>query len=207
MAALKVVPIGLKTGIEDRMKLALRAMPAAVAWNRLDDGRIEFTNDKYAELFGYSADDFANVFELVKAVFVNKAQADHALETLHGLIGKTVLDNVLVPNEELLMKRKDGSVVLVSFSGIVLPQANMVLVMFVDITASKEREELLHRLASEDPLTGLANRRAFDDVVTRSIVQRSPFGVLLLDIDKFKQLNDAHGHSAGDDCSFTLHGR
>ncbi len=60
----------------------------------------------------------------------------------------------------------------------------------------------LVQLSSRDPLTGLANRRAFDLSLEREIdrVARSgePALLLALDIDHFKRVNDAHGHQAGD---------
>ena len=59
----------------------------------------------------------------------------------------------------------------------------------------------LHRAATRDPLTGLANRALFDPALDRA-AQRSqsgePCGVLLLDLDRFKEVNDRLGHAAGD---------
>lgn len=56
--------------------------------------------------------------------------------------------------------------------------------------------------ARTDALTSLPNRRSFDDEFQRRIAQwrrkRTPFSLLLLDVDRFKQLNDNHGHPAGD---------
>ena len=63
-------------------------------------------------------------------------------------------------------------------------------------------EEELRYLATTDPLTNLLNRRAFmatlADELTRSQRLRSRFTLLMLDIDHFKQINDTHGHPAGD---------
>lgn len=61
----------------------------------------------------------------------------------------------------------------------------------------------IQRLATTDPLTGLANRRAFLQSAEREILltrrHKLPFSMLLLDLDHFKRLNDGHGHAAGDD--------
>jgi diguanylate cyclase len=50
-----------------------------------------------------------------------------------------------------------------------------------------------------DPLTGLANRRAFERRLESQIAQSKPFCLILLDMDNFKAVNDRYGHVAGDD--------
>jgi diguanylate cyclase (GGDEF)-like protein len=70
------------------------------------------------------------------------------------------------------------------------------------IAALTEEVGELTRLARTDPLTGLANRRGWDEQLDRELAkaQRSgrPVSVALLDLDDFKRYNDAHGHQAGD---------
>ncbi|MGA1463913.1 MAG: diguanylate cyclase [Steroidobacteraceae bacterium] len=70
-----------------------------------------------------------------------------------------------------------------------------------DLAAAKEA---LERLATTDQLTGVANRRRFDQVmeeVTASCRRAGePLGLLLIDIDAFKAYNDHYGHQGGDDC-------
>lgn len=84
------------------------------------------------------------------------------------------------------------------------------LVMVSDVTTIKQAEtallslnERLRQLAATDGLTGLANRRAFDQAleteVNRSRRTGMPLSLLLADVDRFKAYNDIHGHLAGDD--------
>ncbi|KEA53965.1 hypothetical protein DT73_03990 [Mangrovibacter sp. MFB070] len=77
------------------------------------------------------------------------------------------------------------------------------------IHREQENNDLIQRLeiqANCDPLTGLANRRAFqvmlDKAVQRASFQQgdSAFSMLMLDVDKFKNYNDFYGHQAGDSC-------
>ena len=60
----------------------------------------------------------------------------------------------------------------------------------------------LRRAASTDPLTGLLNRRAFEDRLTAELARANrsgePFALVLADADRLKELNDGHGHAAGD---------
>lgn len=68
----------------------------------------------------------------------------------------------------------------------------------------KRHRDMLEGLSSMDGLTGVANRRRFDESLgrewRRSARTRTPLSLLLADIDFFKQFNDTHGHLAGDDC-------
>jgi diguanylate cyclase (GGDEF)-like protein/PAS domain S-box-containing protein len=71
-----------------------------------------------------------------------------------------------------------------------------------DISERKPLQEQLERLAREDPLTGLANRRQFADVMTAEVARVQRYGgescLLLIDIDHFKRVNDSYGHLVGD---------
>jgi len=73
----------------------------------------------------------------------------------------------------------------------------------LDITERKREENRLATAATHDSLTGLANRRYFSNELEYAIrVSREsgkPIGVCLCDIDRFKQVNDTHGHTAGDE--------
>jgi diguanylate cyclase (GGDEF)-like protein len=64
--------------------------------------------------------------------------------------------------------------------------------------------EVARRLASVDVLTGLGNRRAFDDSLTvemaRAAREKAPLSIGLVDIDSLKRINDVHGHLEGDRC-------
>jgi diguanylate cyclase (GGDEF)-like protein len=80
-----------------------------------------------------------------------------------------------------------------------LRQAVTALVAGIDITAQHARIEALSRIASQDPLTGLRNRRAFEEALAQACAgSAGSFGLLLCDLDGFKQVNDTLGHAAGD---------
>lgn len=72
-----------------------------------------------------------------------------------------------------------------------------------DAQRLEEQNRALAEQASTDGLTGLANRRKFDRFVTEQVAiahrYRGPLSVLFMDLDHFKQVNDVHGHQAGDD--------
>lgn len=71
--------------------------------------------------------------------------------------------------------------------------------MLVDI---QERDERLFKLATTDALTGLANRHhameLMNTIITRAQRTKHPFGLIMVDLDFFKKINDTHGHQIGD---------
>lgn len=73
-----------------------------------------------------------------------------------------------------------------------------------DITAQHELERELARLADEDPLTGLSNRRALFRSLAHRIDEGTPTSVVFIDLDAFKAVNDEHGHDAGDQVLHTV---
>jgi len=68
----------------------------------------------------------------------------------------------------------------------------------------QEANQMLLRLSCLDGLTGITNRRQFDDFLDqewrRAVRESTPLSLIMLDIDRFKLYNDTHGHTAGDEC-------
>jgi diguanylate cyclase (GGDEF)-like protein/PAS domain S-box-containing protein len=75
---------------------------------------------------------------------------------------------------------------------------------FRDLTDEKYAQIKLEQLATRDGLTGLANRRCFDDTLhaewARAMRQKQPLSLLMVDVDNFKAYNDTNGHLGGDEC-------
>jgi diguanylate cyclase (GGDEF)-like protein len=73
-----------------------------------------------------------------------------------------------------------------------------------DMTEHKRAEMALKTLAAKDALTGLANRRSFDQAIeiewARAERSGRPLALLFADVDHFKRFNDSHGHQRGDEC-------
>jgi len=116
------------------------------------------------------------------------------------------------------MCRKDGRYIWIEGRYRYLPMDGGALAMLRDITAQKQAEDALaeanlrleaanlalRQHAHQDGLTGLANRRRFDEVLEtefrRARRHELPLGLVLLDVDHFKLYNDTYGHIAGDTC-------
>lgn len=100
--------------------------------------------------------------------------------------------------------RRDGSTLPVSLTvsamRIVDGRPSGYIGIAIDITARKQSEAELHHLASHDPLTGLANRTLLTHRLEEALTRRPAprIGLIFLDLDGFKQVNDRWGHSEGD---------
>ncbi len=101
-------------------------------------------------------------------------------------------------------RRKDTSSVPVdvSLTSTSVHGAEMFTVIARDATVRKLHEDQLEHLATHDPLTGLANRKLFDELLVRAVFRaersRRALAVLYMDLDGFKDVNDVFGHQAGD---------
>jgi diguanylate cyclase (GGDEF)-like protein/PAS domain S-box-containing protein len=77
-----------------------------------------------------------------------------------------------------------------------------VLGQMQDVTQRREHEDALRHLADHDPLTGLLNRRGFEAALAAHVARARRYGaagaLLVVDLDGFKDVNDSHGHHAGD---------
>ncbi len=76
------------------------------------------------------------------------------------------------------------------------------LLQVLDVTERKRVEAQLQHMADHDPLTGLFNRRRFEQELVRHVAHAQRYGAegaaMVLDVDRFKSVNDTYGHGAGD---------
>jgi diguanylate cyclase (GGDEF)-like protein len=88
---------------------------------------------------------------------------------------------------------------------VLLTQTSSLYVQLIRLRDSdRVKTDELRRLSTIDPLTGIANRRVFDDALDqewrRMMRHSTPLSLLLIDVDYFKRFNDSYGHVAGDRC-------
>ncbi len=109
------------------------------------------------------------------------------------------------------LRHRDGQFIWVEGRYGRIPGETGFIAVVRDVTLRKNAEERaaalnaeLEQLARNDALTGLANRRRFDEVLDaewrRAARENAPLSLLLLDVDRFKLFNDSYGHQGGDAC-------
>jgi diguanylate cyclase (GGDEF)-like protein/PAS domain S-box-containing protein len=108
-----------------------------------------------------------------------------------------------VEDVEMGVVKADGTTTWISVTADLLPlEGYGAVITYGDITARREAEEQIRKLAYFDPLTNLPNRRLLMDRLGQALIaskRSQEYGALLmLDLDYFKQLNDTRGHDVGD---------
>jgi diguanylate cyclase (GGDEF)-like protein/PAS domain S-box-containing protein len=189
----------------DRMQSLLEALSELGAGLLIaDSGQLVYANDAFAMLAGYSGDELVGM-ELVALSPVDDRDAVEA-QVLRSMDG-----DPLPWHLEGRLLRKDGRVIDVetvvnALAGGRTPRRRIALVQ--DISARKRAERKLAEAARIDPLTGVANRRAWNERLALSLADAArdsePLSVGLLDLDGFKEFNDDWGHQRGDDLLATV---
>ncbi|MBY6017746.1 diguanylate cyclase [Halomonas denitrificans] len=162
-------------------------------------GRIQGWNRAATRLFGWEPDSVMN--EPVAKLLCAQPQQRH----LTRMLSRLAREGHSLETEQLNCTREGQPLHcqwhLQVMAGTVSDEV-LILATVNDITEQKAVEQNWVRLASTDPLTGLANRRHFQshcrDAVLRSQESGAPLTLLYLDLDDFKLVNDRFGHEAGD---------
>lgn len=171
----------------------------------IEEGRFIETDQQLQRIFGYREEELRN---MPISFITHTDDMESTMNLYHELI-EGERDHYQMVKRYI---RKDGQVIWGRLTvSIISPNLPMVIAMVEDITAQKRAEEklkeaneLLNRLSNMDGLTGIANRRRFDEYLnmewSRGYRNQTPLSLLMIDIDFFKGYNDEYGHQAGDDC-------
>jgi diguanylate cyclase (GGDEF)-like protein len=164
------------------------------------NGRIVVANQVMGELVGLRPSELVQLGPTPMARFIAGLVDDPPALLRDGCMFP--IDGGVVC-EEFEIVRPVRSVVRWVARSLALPDGGGFLATCTDITTEVDLAAAQERLALTDPLSGLVNRRGMQDALARELARAkrigAPTSVLLIDIDRFKQINDAHGHAAGDD--------
>lgn len=161
------------------------------------DGRFLLVNPRFCQISGYDADS------LIRTGFQQITHPDdlNADETLLARLNAGEIPRYTMEKRYI---RADGTIIWINLTVAMVrddqAQAEFYVAVIEDLSDLRQASfEAVH-----DPLTGLLNRRGFacraKDVLSDTADAQSCASLLFLDLDGFKQLNDGHGHAAGDAC-------
>lgn len=174
-----------------------------------DSRKILFANQKFFDFFGYKdLEDFSKEYHCISNLFVKDdtffhtgrmlPKEEHWIRSLLNLQGREKIVSMLNKNK----KPHAFSVSINNYD----PQTY--IINFSDISDTMFEKLQLKQKAIKDPLTNAYNRAFFDSsiqsIINNNEKQNGKTGIILFDIDYFKDVNDNYGHNAGDEVLKTL---
>ncbi len=173
-------------------------VPLPIVVKTVKDGRFALINKASEDLHGYRRDatigkTLYDIFPKDRAKLIAAQDAECLLSDKPLVIRDhtipTPLGARMITTTKVIIPEDDGS-------------PEYILTLIDDVTERKQTEKKIAHMALSDPLTDLPNRAAFNERLKASLAagesDGTPFAVLCMDLDGFKNINDIYGHAVGD---------
>ena len=203
---------------------ANRRLAGEVELHRRSEQRLAASESRYRAIFDSAAEGIMLTDAALRIVQVNPAFSEITGYAAEEVLGRTpsmlgsgrhdedffrdLLATLVATGRwqgEVWNRRKDGDLYVQWMSAVRIGEADApegFVATMTDITSRKQSEERLRFRANHDALTGLPNRRLFEDRLQSAIASAlrhgEQFALMLVDLDRFKGVNDRFGHLAGD---------
>lgn len=204
-------PVAGLAASDELFRIAFDHAPTGMAIISLvpgEIGRFVRVNSTFCAMLGRDA------AELVQRTFLDVTHPDDR-ERDWGNFQQLVREEIDLQTVDKRYVHKDGHSVHADIASRVAPGPAggplCVLMHAVDVTQRRQEQAELQRLALTDPLTGLANRTLLNDRLDQALARlnrdESYAALLLLDVDRFKFVNETGGHNVGDELLVAIAGR
>ncbi|MBB3980819.1 diguanylate cyclase (GGDEF)-like protein/PAS domain S-box-containing protein [Sphingobium fontiphilum] len=193
---------------QDRLEEARRHLDAALEHMHQGlclfgaDERLVLRNHRFVELWGLPDDSClpgATLMDIARAALEQRAGTavpQERLDNMRALLRQSLDDPDMPP-----VVSEFGDSFVISISSRPLPDGGWVTT-FEDITERRRSEAKIAHMALHDDLTGLPNRTSFnrwlDKEIDHAVTRGEHVAMIAIDLDRFKEVNDAQGHAAGD---------
>jgi diguanylate cyclase (GGDEF)-like protein/PAS domain S-box-containing protein len=167
------------------------------------DGTVEYVNPVAEDLTGWKVDDASG--RSIDEIF--RGFHEETCEPLENPLDIAIRrDRAIKSVRPTLLIRRDGNELYIESTASPIRDGKGIVtggvLVFHDVSESRELNRRLSYHASHDILTGLVNRREFENRLERALksaqARETSYALLYLDLDQFKMVNDSCGHSAGD---------
>lgn len=180
----------------DRFKATFHHAPVGIA-HVAPDGRFIDVNVQFVEITGHSRETLlADGFQRITHPDDLESDMMQVARLLSGAASRYRMEKRYI--------RADGGIVWVTLTVALIRDAADEPAYFISVIEDITEMRRARHEATRDPLTGLLNRRGFDERLERTRAQASgsgtPFTLVYLDLDSFKRINDVLGHARGDAC-------
>ncbi len=179
----------------------LKQMPIGLAMAD-EQGRVYFRNRRFLEAFGYSEDETLSVERWWQDAYPDPALREEARRAWHTAKELAHSHDGVIASQEYRLRLRSGAERIMAIGGVLY--GTRLLTTFEDRTEQHAHSAMLQQLAYMDGLTGISNRRGFDQRLQaewrRCWRSGQPLSLVMVDIDHFKEYNDLYGHQQGDEC-------
>ncbi|BED89275.1 hypothetical protein PspMM1_17430 [Pseudoalteromonas sp. MM1] len=169
-------------------------------------GDIIRVNQRFIDVFGYTVDDLPNLDQWWVKAYPDAHYREAVKKTWQSALETGNETGQDIPAHDYHVTCKNGNTITMEVSGINL--GDEYIAVFNDATKRLEDQNILRDMAFLDSLTQIANRRRFDEKLSKEFEKAVECGddlaIILIDIDHFKLFNDRYGHVEGDLCLYNV---
>ncbi|MFA9377403.1 MAG: diguanylate cyclase domain-containing protein, partial [Lachnotalea sp.] len=164
-------------------------------------GKLIFCNDSCIEILGYQTQEEILGKNMQSLIYDSLSECNKTMEASYKILNSLTAGEKLYISDESFLK-SDGTKIDVEYHSYPKLKDSIItgaVVTFIDITEKKKGEEQINYLSCHDSLTGLINRRCFENnLMIVDTISSLPISIIFGDLNGLKLTNDVFGHKAGD---------